>query len=76
MPERAYEDVPFDEMDDHIRAIAREEVASLSALVLRRLQEQGPTRSPDRNMAVEVMNEVFGEALRDFGSTKSEPGPE
>lgn len=56
------------------REIAREEIASLSGLMLRRLQEMGPTRSNERNMAVEILSELFGEALRDFGGTTSEPG--
>jgi ethanolamine utilization protein EutQ (cupin superfamily) len=61
-----------------VRRIAREEIASLSGLVLRRLQEDHFTRSIERNAAEEVVDErlsqIFGEALRDFGSTSSEPG--
>lgn len=60
--------------ENEIRRIAREEIASLSGLVLRRLQDEGPTRSLERNMAVEVMSSIFGEALRDFGATGDEPG--
>lgn len=75
MPDRAYEDVPFDEMDAHIRAIAREEVASLSGFMLRRLQDRGLTRSPEHNFAVQILNELWGEALRDFSATPREPGP-
>lgn len=61
--------------DDRMREIAREEIASMAGMVLRRLQDMGPTRSPDRNMAVELASEVWGEVLRDFGATVSEPGP-
>lgn len=70
-----FEDVPWDEMDEWVRSIAREEIASLSGMMLRRLQDMGPTRSPERNMAVELLSELFGEALRDFGATSTEPGP-
>lgn len=57
-----------------VREIVREEIASFSGLMLRRLQDMGPTRSPERNMAVEILNELFGEALNDFGKTDSAPG--
>lgn len=60
------------------REIAREEIASLSGLVLRRSQEEHPTRSFERNAADEVVSErlaeIFGEALKDFGDTSVEPG--
>lgn len=62
------------ELDEHIRRIVREEVSSLSGMMLRRLQDMGPTRSFERNMAVEVLQQLWGEALRDFGSTSAEPG--
>lgn len=52
------------------RRVAREEIASLSGMMLRRLQDMEP--SPE--MAVEVLSELFGEALRDFGATGGEPG--
>ena len=65
-------------IDDQVRAIAREEIASLAGLVLRRLQEEHPTRSFERNMAddavVDRLNAIFGEVLRDFGETTDEPG--
>lgn len=56
------------------RQVAREEVASLAGLILRRLQEEGLSRSPERNHTVEVLNRVFGEALNDFGGTQTAPG--
>ena len=60
--------------EEAIRAIAREEaqaaVASLSGLVLRRLQEEHLTRSPNRNAMEDVLDErlseIFGEALRQY----------
>lgn len=61
-------------LEEQMRAISREEIASLMGFMLRRLQDRGLTRSPDRNMAVEVLNELLGEALRDFSATPSEPG--
>lgn len=61
-------------LDEHIRKIAREEIASLSGMMLRRLQDMGPTRSMERNMAVEILSELFGEALKDFGDSSSDPG--
>lgn len=62
-----------------VRGVAREEIASLCGLILRRLQDHaGPTRSIERNMATEevqeTLNAVFGEALRDFSDTAAEPG--
>lgn len=54
------------EIEDIAREAAREEIASLSGMMLRRLQDMGPTRSPERNMAVEILSELFGEALADF----------
>ena len=61
------------------RQIAREEIASLSGLVLRRLQDHVQlTRSLERNMAMEeiqeTFNAIFGEVLRDFSATEEEPG--
>jgi len=64
---------------DEVREIARQEIASLCGLVLRRAQdsEQHLTRSFERNAANDVVHErlaeIFGEALRDFGGP-SAPG--
>jgi hypothetical protein len=63
-----------EDIDIIARRAARDEIASLAGLMLRRLQDMGPTRSPDRNMAVEILSELFGEVLKDFGDTDSEPG--
>lgn len=65
-----------------VRQIAREEIASLAALVLRRTQDEELTRSFDRNITDTQIRgklaEIFGEALADFsGHTKGEePGDE
>lgn len=65
------------ELEEHIREVAREvareEIASFSGMVLGRLSHMGPTRSPDRNMVVETLSQLFGEALKDF-SGPSAPG--
>lgn len=63
-----------------IREIARSEIASLAALVLRRTQESNPTRSFERNAAEDAVNaklaSIFGEALSDFsGHTGSGDKP-
>ena len=50
------------------RQIAREEVASLCGLVLSRLNAD-----PHEPLAQKLAS-AFGEALRDFGGTKAEPG--
>lgn len=75
MPNITYFD---QEGEEAIRAIAREEVASLAGLVLRRLQDDRLTRSPQRNQVEDQIDEtlsaIFGEALRDFGASSSEPG--
>ena len=58
------------------REIAREEIASLAGLVLRRLQEEHPTRSFERNMADDAvrdrMSAIFAEALADFSGHAGE----
>jgi len=53
------------------RAAAREEVASVAGLVLRRTQVQDLTRVPEHNIAEEVVNSklasIFGEVLSEYG---------
>lgn len=61
---------PTTEADAFVRTIAREEIASLAGLVLRRLNAD-----PSEPLAQKIAS-AFGEALRDFGGTKAEPGPE
>lgn len=52
------------QLREAMREEARAEIASLCGLVLRRLQEaQGFDAAS-----------IFGEALRDFGGTQTEPG--
>jgi ABC-type transporter MlaC component len=61
--------------EDQIRAIARDEaqktMASLAGLVLRRLQEEHLSRSPDRNAMEDTidarLSEIFGEVLAQGG---------
>ena len=73
-----------------IRAIAREEVASLLGLILRRVQgfeecaEAGDIDLEDPELAHELaagepilrrdLASIVGEALRDYGATSTEPG--
>lgn len=65
------------EQEQRIREIAREEIASLAGLVVRRTQDDTFTRSPERNTAEDVvatrLAQIFGEALHDF-TTEQEPG--
>lgn len=71
-----------EDMYDIARGVAREEVASLCGLVLRRLQDvtpEGLPNDPDPDLMVTVgeLRSMFGEALADFsGHTGSgeEPG--
>ena len=53
------------------RLVAREEIASLCGLVLRRLQE---TRSDEPHLLEHAVVSAFAEGLRDFGGTTFEPG--
>ena len=68
-----------DEIEQIARAVAREEIASLCGLVLQTANEQTSTSGRVRAEArAEVLSSAimsaFGEALRDFGSTTTEPG--
>ena len=70
----------WEQMETRAREIAREEIASLAGLVLRRAQEEHPTRSFERNMADEAfqdrMTSIFGEVLADFsGHTDNGESP-
>jgi len=60
------------------RKVAREEIASLAGLVLRRLQLQAALAEGETRDLVETkeLASIFGEALRDFGGTTTEPGEE
>ncbi len=69
-----------------IERIAREQVASLCGLVLRRLQDAeakahvalyggpGEEMRAQRIILVDDLERIFGEALRDFSSDTGEPG--
>lgn len=62
---------------DEARLIAREEIASLCGLVLRRVHEAYETKDAMRvaeDDALKVVASIFAEALRDFGGTSYEPG--
>ncbi len=53
-----------------VRAIVRREIAGLAGKALRRTQDRDYTRSPDRNMAIDVSNEesaqFWGEVLAEY----------
>lgn len=70
-------DTPLKVLQDLARSTAREEarkeVASLCGLVLRRLGE-AEVHTPLRGGG-HVLQQIFGEALRDFSSDTNEPGP-
>ena len=68
------------DLEDQMRKIARQEIASMAGLVLSRSDEATLTRSIERNMADEAVREVlarvFGEVLSDFsGHTGSGDDP-
>lgn len=52
------------------RLVAREEIAGLAGKALRRTQDRDYTRSPDRNLAVDVSNDeaaqLWGEILAEY----------
>lgn len=79
LPEDQIEEI-VDLIERNTRRIVREEISSLAGLVLRRTNESEAhlTRSPERNMTDELVREriaeIFGEVLRDFSATTSEPG--
>jgi len=59
------------EFDESVRAIVRDEIASLAGKALRRTQDQDFTRSPERNMMVEIANremaQFWAEVLAEYG---------
>lgn len=78
----AYEaevDAVLKDVADIARKVAREEVASLSGLILRRLQEeaQGFVDPTGAMVDIRLLERIFGEVLSDFsGHTEdgTEPG--
>lgn len=62
--------------EDEVRAIVREEIASLAGLAMRRLQDEHFTRSFERNMATDAAKEVAGhlwaEVLAEYGEDEDE----
>ena len=70
-----------DLIDARSQVIAREEVASLCGLVLRRLQAYPSGNFASSGLTIEaraaaadLLNGIFGELLRDFSSDTGEPG--
>ena len=63
-------------MEQMIRQVVHEEIASLAGKALRRTQDLEFTRSPDRNLAMEVANEqmaqFWGEVLAEYGDAPAE----
>lgn len=63
----------------YVRAIVREEIASLAGLALRRLQDERFTRSIEGNMAAmkakEVIGHFWGEVLSEYGNEDTEAWP-
>lgn len=70
MTELAFTREQIDATNEMAERAAREAVASLCGLVLRRLQEEHPSRSMERNAMEDVLDErlseIFGEALQQF----------
>lgn len=62
-----------------VQAIVRKEIASLAGKALRRTQDLEFTRSPDRNLAMEVANEqmaqFWGEVLAEYKDDEGWPVP-
>jgi hypothetical protein len=67
---------PGPQVDDleAMRVVARQEVASLCGLVLRRLQDAGTANPLGEGFMLATLSRIFGEALADFGGSESEPG--
>ncbi|MDF2751704.1 MAG: hypothetical protein K0S82_86 [Gaiellaceae bacterium] len=63
------------EQEAQVRAIVREEIASLAGKALRRTQDLEFSRSPERNLALEVANEqaaqLWGEVLAEYRREES-----
>lgn len=66
--------------DERTRKIVREEIASLAGLALRRTQDRQFSRSPERNLAMDVANEeaaqFWGEVLAEYGHGQPEESSE
>ena len=63
--------------EEHVREIARQEVASLVGLLLNRISETSEHRGrPSPGSIRAQLRSALGEALHDFGGTTHEPGPE
>lgn len=63
------------ELESQVRAIVRDEIASLAGKAMRRLQDENFTRSPIHNEATEAAKQVlghfWGEVLAEYGTGES-----
>lgn len=54
-----------------VQEVVREEIASLAGKALRRTQDRNYTRSNERNMAIDIVNDeaaqFWGEVLAEYG---------
>lgn len=61
----------YEPVEDVIRKVVREEIASLAGLAMRRLQDEQFSRSFERNMATDAAKDVVGhlwaEVLAEYG---------
>ena len=70
----------IDLVTTHARKVAREEIASMAGLVLTRTSDDEAvlTRLSERNIADDAVRHafasIFGEVLKDFGGSETEPG--
>jgi hypothetical protein len=64
--------------EDEVRAIVRQEIASLAGKALRRTQDESFTRSPIHNEAQAAANQVmahfWGEVLSEYGDAEIRDG--
>jgi hypothetical protein len=62
--------------EDEVRAIGRDEISSLAGKALRRTQDQELSRSPERNMMVEIANresaQFWAEVLAEYSGVTIE----
>jgi hypothetical protein len=65
------DNVQQEEVRQLAREVAREEIASLAGLIMRRAQDLSGTEIQPGNTEVGML---WGEVLRDFGGTQTLPG--
>ena len=71
LEERRVGKILLDLIDTRARTIAREEIASMSGLVLRRCQNE---KGIYNEAVASYLASIFGELLRDYSQTTDEPG--